>query len=219
MGAFRDISGNVYGYLTVVRFSSTKKFKNSQTSLWECKCICGGLRITATSALKSGSTTSCGCKKQEQAVKGWNRRGRKHGLSEHPLYGRWVNMIRRCYSPVDSAHRLYGAKGITVCDDWRFSPDAYIAHFLALGWIEGLSIDRIDGTKNYCPENTRLATPKIQANNTNRNRVLCYLGESKTLSEWAEETGISYGALQARIYRKWEVYDALNTPVRAVRTK
>lgn len=211
MPAFKDLSGNQYGFLTVLKFHSTKKFATSQTSLWECRCECGSIKITAASALKSGRTVSCGCQKVEQARKHWDKRGRKHCLSDHPLYQRWLNMNNRCHKPTNTSYKWYGAKGITVCQEWRESPQNYIDYVLSLGWVEGLSIDRIDGAKGYCPENTRLATAKIQANNVSRNHVLDWSGQQKTLSEWADHVGIPYATLQTRIYRGWSIERALAT--------
>ena len=60
-----------------------------------------------------------------------------------PTYFSWRNMRARCYNPNDINYKNYGAKGITVCDQWR---DNYDAFFADMGECpEGLTIERIDG--------------------------------------------------------------------------
>ena len=91
-----------------------------------------------------------------------------HGLfnDNRELYMKWNAMVDRCYRPSNIAYPKYGAKGITVCDDWRtFAPFATWA--FANGWKAGcdLSVDRIDNAKGYYPANCRIATRSQQALN------------------------------------------------------
>jgi hypothetical protein len=87
----------------------------------------------------------------------------KHGLSGTELYRSWQNMIARCHDPTHVAYRRYGAAGIFVCDGWRESVKSFSEWALANGYREGLSIDRIDNSKGYCPSNCRWVTMKDQA--------------------------------------------------------
>jgi hypothetical protein len=76
-------------------------------------------------------------------------------------------MISRCEKPNHPAYKWYGARGITVCDEWK-DPVAYIRYIeLELGPkpTKHHSIDRIDDSKGYEPGNIRWATKKEQANN------------------------------------------------------
>jgi hypothetical protein len=87
------------------------------------------------------------------------------GGKEKPTRSVYRNMIRRCYEKTHSNYRKYGAKGITVCDRW-LGEDGYINFVSDMGEKpEGLSLDRIDGTKGYSTENCRWTTPRIQSIN------------------------------------------------------
>ena len=214
MGAFKDLTGQKFGMLEFVRFVRMKKTPTYQSAMWECKCDCGNVVEVQAMTVKAGRKKSCGCQTSEITSKGWDTRGRKHSLSEHPLYNTWGGMISRCYKPQLKAYRLYGARGIRVCDEWLNQPDKFIEYMLSIGWRPGLSVDRIDGNGNYCPENVRAADYTTQANNTNRNRLLEFEGEVRTMAEWVKLKGLNYGVVQTRIQRGWEVGRALTTPIR-----
>jgi hypothetical protein len=86
-------------------------------------------------------------------------------LKHHPLHSIWRTMNRRCYDPKHHKYRLYGAMGITVCDRWRQSFEAFCEDVGERPSIEH-TIDRYpDPYGPYAPWNTRWATPKMQANN------------------------------------------------------
>jgi hypothetical protein len=93
----------------------------------------------------------------------------KHGDSRTKLYYRWQSIKYRCYLETDTAYKKYGAKGITVCQEWRDSYTAFKEWALANGYKEGLTIDRKDGAGNYCPENCRWVD--YLAQNTNLRKL------------------------------------------------
>lgn len=64
-------------------------------------------------------------------------------------------MKQRCYNPNSKSYRYYGARGIGICEEWRHSTIAFQEWCLDNGWQPGLTIDRINSDKNYCPENCR----------------------------------------------------------------
>ena len=122
-------------------------------------------------------------------------------------------MKARCVDSNSHKYHAYGGRGITICEEWLNSFEAFYDWAMANGYRDDLSIDRIDNDGNYCPENCRWATPKEQANNTRTNRLLEHNGEKRTVSEWADITGIAKKAIYRRLGRGWSVEKALTTPL------
>lgn len=88
-----------------------------------------------------------------------------HRLSRTVEYHSWRAMIARCYDAGNNRYQYYGAKGVTVCDRWRNSFEAFLAD---MGNKPGAqhSIDRFpDNNGNYEPGNCRWATPSEQSSN------------------------------------------------------
>lgn len=124
-------------------------------------------------------------------------------------------MISRCEDPKNKSYYNYGVKGISVCEEWHsVSVFAEWAYNNGYKENEGLSIERLDSSKGYCPENCVWADRKTQNNHTSRNHMITFNGETKTMAQWSEDTGISYAALKTRLNRRgWSVERALTTPV------
>lgn len=76
----------------------------------------------------------------------------------------------------------------------------------------GLSIERKDNNLGYSPDNVMWATPKVQANNTRRNKVLELDGIKLTLAQWAEKICINDTTLRGRLASGWSIRKTLETP-------
>lgn len=204
MAEFIDLTGKQFGYLTVVKRAPN----HGNYAMWECACKCGNTTIVRTSSLKNGHTKSCGCLNKEIVRETFT----KHGLYQHRIYSIYQHMIERCYHENVHEYKNYGQRGITVCDSWRNSFEAFSEWAFSNGYSDELTLDRIDVNGNYCPENCRWTTTKIQGNNRRNNRILEFNGESHTMSEWADKLGFSYNLVDSRIFRGWSVERTLTTP-------
>ena len=120
-------------------------------------------------------------------------------------------MKQRCSNPNAISYKYYGEKGITVCEEWRDSFQAFYEWAISNGYAENLTIDRIKNNENYCPKNCRWATNKEQQNHTGYNRLYTYEGETLNVMQWAEKTGVSANMLYKRLLRGWDIERALNT--------
>jgi hypothetical protein len=88
----------------------------------------------------------------------------KSTINRH-LLAVWTFMLARCYDPRHDGYRYYGEKGVTVCDEWREDFLTFHDWAKANGYKEGLTLDRIDPTGNYEPDNCRWTTWDVQAKN------------------------------------------------------
>ncbi len=87
------------------------------------------------------------------------------GMSYSAIYNVWRCMKQRCNNPNASGYKNYGGRGISVCNEWEKSSEAFYDWALANGYAPGLQIDRIDNDGNYEPSNCRWVTPKENASN------------------------------------------------------
>lgn len=77
--------------------------------------------------------------------------------SRSHLYMIWSSMKRRCENPNMPNYKYYGAKGIKVCGEWHSFPK-FKEWAKANGYVDGLSLDRIDSSRDYEPDNCQWMT-------------------------------------------------------------
>ena len=188
----KDLTGMKFNRLTVMC-----RVENSKTgqSRWKCKCDCGNESIVTGSRLTKGIIKSCGCLTREVTIE----RNYRHGLTKTRLYHTWRDMKDRCYNANKPKYKNYGFRGITVCDEWLHDFKAFYDWSIANGYNDILTIDRIDVDKGYSPDNCRWANDKTQANNKTTNHYVKYGDRVLTVSELAEEVGLTYNTLIRRI--------------------
>ncbi len=126
-------------------------------------------------------------------------------------YNAWRGMLSRCSNRNDAYYRDYGGRGICVCDRWTESFRNFV-NDMGPRPSARHSIDRIDNDGDYESVNCRWATKKEQSRNTRRNRLLSYDGKTQCLAAWAEEIGLGFTTIHARLKRGWTVEQALTRP-------
>lgn len=129
----------------------------------------------------------------------------RHGLCKHPLNIIWCGMNERCNNPNNANYKWYGGKGIKVCDEWKKFINFY-SWAIANGWEKGYSLDRIDGSKNYSPDNCRWITHKEQCRNRSTNVSLKVNDKTMLLCEWEEYLGLKKKTIARWKHRHGEEY-------------
>lgn len=196
-----DLTGHKYGKLTVLKIDTDIPGKKKK---WLCKCDCGNEIVTTASNLRGGHTKSCvvcGIEASRQAKI-------KHGQSHTKLFYVWNSMKNRCENPNAKSYKDYGAKGISVCEEWHDSSKFFEWAF-ANGYEDGLEIDRIDVYGNYEPSNCRWITKRENANNKRNNKLIDHNGMTKTLAEWSRYYDVSYKNLSRLLIKGYSMDNAI----------
>ena len=147
-----------------------------------------------------------------------HKKRENHGHSTHRLYRIYNHMRRRCYESTNPKFKNYGGRGITICDEWLNSFQAFYDWAMANGYDDNLTIDRIDNDGNYSPENCRWAMQIAQQNNKSTNKYVEYQGESMTIADASRASCIPIRTLWWRSNKGWRG-DKLFSPVRIGRKK
>ena len=199
-----DLTGKIYKRWTVLEFAGKNK---GRVSMWLVRCDCGTEKVVLSSSLKNGTSKSCGC-----LVKDWlseTKPSTKHGLTGVPEYKIWEGMWSRCTNPKGKDYVKY--KERTPPDIWK----DFSVFFKEMGNRPSVkhTIDRIDNDKPYGPGNCRWATAEEQSLNRKSNRYMTYLGQTKTISEWAKKLDIGYSTLRNRLDLGYSDEEALTKPI------
>lgn len=192
----QDLTGFKFGRLTAISLSEKR---SGRKTFWDCVCECGKNKTIRTDSLKDGSVRSCGCLKKEQdRINLPNGQGViSHGLSKERIYSTWRGMLSRCEDENDKSYKSYGGRGIKACSDWHDLQN-FVDWAYANEYDDSLTLERIDVNGNYEPNNCTWIPIEKQALNKRNTIRIEYKGETKTISEWSKELGISQGLIRSR---------------------
>lgn len=206
---FDYMIGQKYGRLTVEKVI----YQKGKATRVDCLCECGNRKQIIISDVRSGHTKSCGCLQKESI----SMVGYKHGLSakDYRLYSIWSKVLTRCNNPKTKEYKDYGGRGIKVCDEWQGEHGAenFFEWSYSHGYVEPLTLERIDVNGNYEPSNCKWIPKGEQVNNTRRTNRYTYKGETLTLNEFAEKYNLNIIRLRSRVYGlKWDIARAIEEP-------
>ena len=204
MGKFIDITGHCYGRWTVLGF--TRKNRTGM-SYWRCRCECGTTKDVLAAQLRSGGSQSCGCLQRLGIIA---PKSTRHGMSRHPTYRVWAEMLSRCRNPKNAGYVWYGGRGIKVCDRW--ADFALFWQDMGPAWRRGLSLERRLNNEGYGPKNCYWATDHQQTRNTRRNRYIETEWGRMIIADAAQKAGIDSRIIYGRMRAGWPE-DRLTEPV------
>jgi len=156
-----DLTDRVFSRLTVL----SREGRIGVKVAWRCKCSCGTQVLVRGTDLTMNKSRSCGCLQREQV----GSINRSHEQTGTPTYNTWCNMIQRCTNENLASWPDYGGRGITICDRWLKSFECFLEDMGEKP--ANRSIDRINNSEGYSPENCRWATASQQQKNRRPDKV------------------------------------------------
>jgi|GEM_PF-1843261 len=183
MGRYLNLIGEKFGRWTVLEKAENKE-KPGQT-WWKCQCSCSlaTIRLVPSSPLIRGKSLSCGCrrhnqdpiidKETEEIIITYNKKTDvpRKIFYEHNL---WTQIKARCFNPKSTNYKNYGARGITMYDDWKNNFETFLNYLqktIGLRPSTKHSLDRINNNGHYAPGNLRWATRNEQNQNNRRTKL------------------------------------------------
>lgn len=195
MGKVKDMTGQVFGRITVIRQDGYI----AKQAAWLCRCLCGQEWRVRGNSLRNGDTKSCSCATRDRIAS----LNATHGLTKTPEYRSWAAMKTRCLNTGNHAYKLYGGRGITICSQWLNSFETFLRDMGPRPTAKH-SLDRIDTNGNYEPENCRWATTSEQGRNRRKVKLGMEMAKAvRTLSSvgWkAPDLAIVLGVSESTIY-------------------
>jgi hypothetical protein len=195
--------GQRYGRLVVL-----KRLRHGGGHVvWEAQCDCGNTHEARGDTLRHGVVRSCGClAREESAARG--RLRATHGMSRvgarRAEHDAWVAMRQRCGNANHPQWRDYGGRGITVCESWLASFEAFFADVGERPTAKH-SLGRIDNERGYEPGNVRWETTVQQGRNTRAVKLneaaVCLIRHMYRRRAAAKDLGHAFGITEEHARR------------------
>jgi hypothetical protein len=199
-----EYQGKRIGRLTITS-DSHKIINGKKKHFFHCKCDCGKEVDIISSVVASGNKKSCGfdCLLGDPRRTSTPDRRRLHRILN--------NIKSRCNNPNTTHYDRYGGRGISVCKEWLEDSELFINWAINNGYANDLTIDRIDNSVGYSPDNCRWVGRDVQSNNRDSNVTYSYNGETMNLTEWSKKLGVNRELLRSRLRRGWSFTETIET--------
>jgi len=199
--------GNRFGNFEVIEELPVKRLPSGQTNrVFRCECVCGKSKDIRLGHLVRYKINSCGC---------LNIRRKGKTDSEKYIRKIWRAIKYRTDKNYHEKH-LYFDKGIAVCDLWASNYDSFEKWAIKNKLRKGFHIDRKDGSLGYGPDNCRVVTPTVNANNRVNTHVVKYNNTTYPFMDLIRLKGLvaHQTSIRNRIKRGWSIEDAFNKKIR-----
>lgn len=181
-----DLSGSRVGNFTVLKLDHVDNYRHK---FYQCQCDCGTIFVKRDDIIKNAKHQACNnCKRNRADMV-------VHNKSNTKLYRIYYGMKQRCNNQRAREYHNYGARGITVCDEWEDNFISFYHWSIANGYEPGLQLDRKDNNGNYEPSNCRWVTPVVNSNNKRTCIYFEHNGKKLSINEWSRELGINKNTL------------------------
>ena len=104
-------------------------------------------------------------------------------------------MKKRCYDQNSKDFQWYGKKGIKICDEWMNNPKLFEVWSIENGYNDELTIDRLDSTKDYSPDNCRWVTKSNNSRYKSTTSLINVNGVTHSGKEWSEILGLGVNTI------------------------
>ena len=170
----KDLSGQIFNSWQVLYVSDCGTDK---PTMYMCKCLqCGAHHEVYGYSLSSGKSRMC----RSCSAKAFQDNKYLHDQIRNVYKG----MVQRSYYVAHKSFNNYGGRGITVCQEWLDDRTKFFDWAYSHGFSDGMTVERLDNDKGYCPENCTIIPKSDQSKNRRNNIMIDIYGELKCLSEW-----------------------------------
>lgn len=133
------------------------------------KCKCGKIKQLRYDTLMGLKNKNCGCVPKIAKTKYLNN---EPSTQEHfKLLECWFGIKERCYNTKSVAYKNYGARGISICNEWLIDFTIFKQWALSNGFKIGLTIDRINNDGNYEPSNCAFVSMRDNTRHTRATKI------------------------------------------------
>lgn len=185
-----DIIGTRIGIYDVISECETRA--NDGHKLYHVKCsVCGW----EADMIKSHINQAKVCK--HMGINGKYLANTKWG--NRRIQSIFHGMKDRCYNPNNKSYRWYGERGIKIYNEWLDDPKTFEDWALTNGYTDDLTIDRIDESKDYSPDNCQWVTMEDNSKYKSTTSLIEVNGIVKTGQDWAKSLGLGQNIINTYI--------------------